>query len=63
MLSQRIIFMGTPEIASVYLQSLIDFNYDIVAIYSQPPRKKGRGMHIQESPVQIIAKTNSIKSH
>jgi methionyl-tRNA formyltransferase len=33
-----------------------------VAVYSQPPRKKGRGMHMQESPVQMIAKTNLIKT-
>ena len=62
MVSQRIIFMGTPEIASVYLQSLIDINHNIVAVYSQPARKKGRGMHIQESTVQVIAKKNSIKT-
>ena len=62
MISKRIIFMGTPEIASVYLKSLIDINYNIVAVYSQPARKKGRGMHMQESPVQTIAKKNSIKT-
>jgi methionyl-tRNA formyltransferase len=62
MISKRIIFMGTPEIASVYLQSLIDINHNIVAVYSQPARKKGRGMHIQESPVQVIAKKNSIQT-
>ena len=62
MVSKRIIFMGTPEIASVYLKSLIDINYNIVAVYSQPARKKGRGMHMQESPVQTIAKKNSIKT-
>jgi methionyl-tRNA formyltransferase len=54
--------MGTPEIASVYLQSLININHNIVAAYSQPPRKKGRGMHVQESPVQVIAKKNLIKT-
>ena len=54
--------MGTPEIASVYLKSLIDARHNIVAVYSQPPRKKGRGMHMQESPVQMIAKKNSIKT-
>jgi len=54
--------MGTPEISSVYLKSLIDLKQNIVAVYSQPARKKGRGMHMQESPVQIIAKTNSIKT-
>ena len=62
MVSKRIIFMGTPEIASVYLKSLINTNHNIVAVYSQPARKKGRGMHKQESPVQTIAKKNSIKT-
>ena len=62
MLSKRIIFMGTPEISSVYLNSLISSKYNIVAVYSQPARKKGRGMHIQESPVQVIAKKNSIQT-
>jgi len=62
MISKRIIFMGTPEIASVYLKSLIDINCNIVAVYSQPARKRGRGMHMQESPVQAIAKKNLIKT-
>jgi len=62
MVSKRIIFMGTPEIASAYLQSLININHNVVAVYSQPARKKGRGMHIQESPVQVIAKKNSIQT-
>jgi len=60
MLTPNIVFMGTPEIASVYLQSLIDNNQNIVAVFSQPPRKKGRGMYIQESPVQKLAKKNNI---
>ena len=58
---KRIIFMGTPEISSVYLKSLIDTNHNIVAVYSQPARKKGRGMHMQESPVQMIAKKIRLK--
>lgn len=62
MVSKRIIFMGTPKIASVYLKFLIDINHNIVAVYSQPARKKGRGMHMQVSPVQEIAKKNSIKT-
>ena len=61
MSKERIIFMGTPDIASIYLNSLIDLKYNIVAIYSQPPRKKGRGMKIQESPVHKMAIKNSIK--
>ena len=55
--------MGTPEIASTYLKSLIDSRQNIVAVYSQPPRKKGRGMHMQESSVQMTAKKNLIETY
>ena len=60
MASRRIIFMGTPEISSIYLQSLIDSDQNIVAVFTQPPRKKGRGMKIQQSPVHKLAEDNSI---
>ncbi|MDC0037068.1 methionyl-tRNA formyltransferase [Alphaproteobacteria bacterium] len=60
MSSRRIIFMGTPDISSVYLQSLIDSSQNIIAVFTQPPRKKGRGMKIQQSPVHKLAEDNSI---
>ena len=60
MASRRIIFMGTPEISSIYLQSLIDSDQNIIAVFTQPPRKKGRGMKIQQSPVHKLAEDNSI---
>ena len=60
MFKERVIFMGTPEIASVYLRSLIDSHFNVVAVYTQPPRKKGRGMQVQESPVQKLAQKNNI---
>ena len=44
MSQERIVFMGTPEISKTYLQSLIDNKYNIIATYTQPPRKQGRGM-------------------
>ena len=34
MASRRIIFMGTPEISSIYLQSLIDSDQNIIAVLS-----------------------------
>ena len=60
MLLKRIIFMGTPYIASVYLNSLIKNKYNIVAVYSQPPKKKGRGMKVQKSEVHQLASLNNI---
>jgi methionyl-tRNA formyltransferase len=56
----RIVFMGTPDFAAVALRALIDAGHDVVAVYSQPPRPKGRGMDIQKSPVHLLAEERGI---
>ena len=58
---KKIIFMGTPHIAAQHLQHLIDNSLNIVGVFTQPPRKKNRGMHIEESPVHQIAKKNNLQ--
>jgi methionyl-tRNA formyltransferase len=60
MRQERIVFMGTPEISKVYLQSLIDHQYNIIATYTQPPRKQGRGMQVQKSPVHPLSLEHNI---
>jgi methionyl-tRNA formyltransferase len=60
MLNKRVIFMGTPKISSIYLDSLIRNNYNIISVYSQPPRKKGRGMKIEKSLVHQLALSKNI---
>ena len=61
MSNERIIFMGTSEISEMYLKSLLDSHYNIIAVYSQPPRKKGRGMKVQESSIQKLAQLHNIR--
>nr|WP_294810314.1 methionyl-tRNA formyltransferase [uncultured Sphingomonas sp.] len=39
----RIIFMGTPEFAVPVLDALVAAGHDVVAAYSQPPRRGNRG--------------------
>jgi len=56
----RIVFMGTPAFAAVALKALIDAGHDIVAVYSQPPRPKGRGLDTQKSPVHAFAEEQGI---
>ena len=56
----RVVFMGTPEFAVPALQSLIDSDHDVIAVYSQPPRPKGRGQQVQKSPVHLLADAHSI---
>ena len=43
--------MGSPQVASEYLQILLGNNLNVVGVYTQPPRPKGRGMNVQNSPV------------
>ena len=57
----RLIFMGTPDFSVSVLEKLIDQGHEIVAVYSQPPRKSGRGMKLSPSPVQACAEKHHIK--
>ena len=47
----RIVFMGTPEFSVPILTAIIGHGYEVVAVYSQPPRPAGRGMELTRSPV------------
>lgn len=51
----RIAFMGTPDFSVPALKALIASRHKIVCVYSQPPRPKGRGHQVQESPVHAAA--------
>jgi methionyl-tRNA formyltransferase len=48
----RLAFMGTPEFAVPTLDALIAAGHEIAAVYSQPPRRAGRGKAMRPSPVQ-----------
>ena len=48
----RLAFMGTPDFAVPTLQALIAAGHEIAAVYSQPPRRAGRGKALRPSPVQ-----------
>jgi methionyl-tRNA formyltransferase len=56
----RIIFMGTPEFSVPVLQALVDAGHDVVAAYSQPARRSGRGKAVTPSPVQARAEALGI---
>jgi len=51
----RIIFMGTPDFSVPILQALVDAGHDVVASYSQPPRRSGRGKALTPTPVHARA--------
>ena len=51
----RVVFMGTPDIAATCLKRILDDGSDVVAVYTQPDRPKGRGMKMTFSPVKEVA--------
>jgi methionyl-tRNA formyltransferase len=51
----RLAFMGTPDFAVPTLGGLIAQGHDIAAVYTQPPRPKGRGLASEPSPVAKLA--------
>ena len=56
----RIVFMGTPDIAATCLKKLIADGFDVVGVYTQPDRPKGRGMKLVASPVKEVALSHDI---
>ncbi len=60
-MSLRIVFMGTPEFSVPTLMEIVGQGHDVVACYTQPPRKAGRGMDERRSPVHDAAETLGIE--
>src|SRR5690348_1449429 len=51
----RVVFLGTPEFAVPTLDAIASASHEIVAVYTQPDRPKGRGGQLASSPVKNAA--------
>jgi methionyl-tRNA formyltransferase len=47
----RIIFMGSPDFAVPTLDALVAAGHEVAAVYTQPPRRAGRGKQLQPTAV------------
>lgn len=56
----RIVFMGTPEFSISPLMALLDAEHEVVGVFTQPDRPKGRGGKVQMSPVKELALKHGI---
>lgn len=56
----RVVFMGTPDFSVPSLQALIDHGYEVIGVFTQPDRPKGRGGKVQMSPVKELALKQAI---
>lgn len=51
----RIVMMGTPDFAVPSLAALVENGYEVVGVFTQPDRPKGRGKKLAMSPVKEYA--------
>ncbi|MEO1491689.1 MAG: methionyl-tRNA formyltransferase [Pseudomonadota bacterium] len=56
----KLAFMGTPDFPVPVLRALIDAGHEIVQVYTQPPRRAGRGKSLRPSPVHLAAEEAGI---
>ena len=56
----RIVFMGTPDFAVPSLKALLEAGYDVVGVFTQPDRPRGRGKKLAPSPVKEVALEHGI---
>jgi len=59
-MSLNIVFMGTPEFSVPALELLLKNKFNIVKVYTQPPKKSKRGQKINPSPIEEYCKKNKI---
>lgn len=55
----KIIFMGTPDFAVNTLEAVIE-HHEVIGVFTQPDKPKGRGKKLTASPVKIIAEQHGI---
>jgi len=51
----RLAFMGTPDFAARSLAEIAAAGHDVARVYTQPPRRRGRGQLEQKTPVHQLA--------
>ncbi len=56
----RLVFAGTPEFAATHLRALVVAGHNLVAVYTQPDRRAGRGKKLMASPVKTVALEHAI---
>ncbi|QPC43842.1 methionyl-tRNA formyltransferase [Kaustia mangrovi] len=56
----RVVFMGTPDFAVPTLGEILGQGHEVAAVYTQPPRKAGRGMSERPSPVHDFANAHGL---
>lgn len=56
----NIIYMGTPDFAVKPLEAIIESGENVMAVFTQPDKPKGRGFKLLPTPVKQSALSHNI---
>lgn len=56
----KIVFMGTPDFAVPTLEALLKGKHEVVGVFCQPDKAKGRGQKLQKPPVKEVALAHDV---
>lgn len=57
----RVVFFGTPEFAVPSLSRLLaEPGVEVLAVVTQPDKRRGRGNQVMPSPVKVVASANNL---
>lgn len=59
----RIVFFGTSQFAQPSLEAILKSPHQILAVVTQPDRKKGRKLVLTSPPIKVLASNNNLKIH
>lgn len=59
----KLVFMGSPAFAVPTLAEILAAGHEVVAVYSQPPKRAGRGLAETSSPVHAFAAEAGLPVH
>ena len=57
----RVVFAGTPDVAAVSLQAVLDSQHEVIAVLTRPDAPAGRGRHEVRSAVGVLATERGIE--
>lgn len=61
-MKKKLVFMGTCNFAVSIMEKLVDSNYNLAAVYTQPDRAQNRGLKVSCCPIKNFTNNKKLKN-
>lgn len=56
----KVVYMGTPDFAVLPLESILAAGHEVLGVFTQPDKPKGRGYELAPPPVKVCAQGHNL---